>query len=172
MNQYRANHDELTKLPNRSLYFDRLQQALILSKRNHSKLAILFIDLDNLKKINDLYGHIVGDAVLKEVSARIKSSIRDSDTLARLGGDEFVILLSGFDSTSEVTQVADKIRTLLLEPLNIIDQQIYTSASIGVAIYPGHGDNEIDLMNHADMAMYAAKSKGKNTIAIYGDDTV
>lgn len=171
MNQYRANHDELTKLPNRSLFFDRLQQSLAIAKRHHSKVAILFIDLDNLKTINDHYGHIVGDAVLKEVAARIKSSIRDSDTLARLGGDEFVILISGFDSTSEVTQVAEKMRTLLLEPLIIIDQQIHTSASIGVAIYPDHGDNDVQLLNNADIAMYAAKSKGKNTIALYGDDT-
>jgi diguanylate cyclase (GGDEF)-like protein len=169
-NQYRANHDELTKLPNRSLFFDRLGQALTISRRNHSKLAILFIDLDNLKKINDHYGHKVGDAVLKEVAVRIRSSIRESDTLARLGGDEFVILLSEFSSISEIIQVAEKIRNLLLEPLDITDQSIYTSASIGVAIYPDHGDNEVDLMNNADIAMYAAKSKGRNTIVVYGDD--
>jgi diguanylate cyclase (GGDEF)-like protein len=169
-NQYRANHDELTKLPNRSLFFDRLRQALIISKRNHSKLAILFIDLDNLKKINDHYGHKVGDALLKEVAVRIRSSIRESDTLARLGGDEFVILLSEFGSISEIIQVAEKMRNLLLKPLDIIDQSIYTSASIGVAIYPDHGDNEVDLMNNADIAMYAAKSKGRNTIVVYGDD--
>ena len=169
MNQYRANHDELTQLPNRSLYFDRLQQALILSKRNHSKLAILFIDLDNLKKINDQYGHKVGDAVLKEVAVRIQSSIRESDTLARLGGDEFIILISGFESSFEVIQVAEKIRSLLLEPLNIVDQQITTSASIGIAIYPDHGDNEIDLMNHADLAMYAAKRNGRNQIQVFGN---
>ena len=168
INQYRANHDELTKLPNRSLFFDRLQQALSISKRHHTKLAILFIDLDNLKKINDLYGHKAGDAVLKEVAERIQSSIRGSDTLARLGGDEFVILLSGFDSTAEVIQVAEKMRTLLTESLKLMDQQIFTSASIGVAIYPDHGDNEIDLMNHADMAMYAAKKNGRNQMQFFG----
>ena len=171
-NQFRANHDELTKLPNRSLFFDRLRQALTISKRNNSKLAILFIDLDNLKKINDHYGHKVGDAVLKEVAVRIQSSVRESDTLARLGGDEFVILLSGFDSSSEVIQVAEKIRNLFIEPLDLIDEEIFTSVSIGVAIYPEHRDNEIDLMNHADMAMYAAKRNGRNQMQVFGNHLI
>jgi len=171
-NQYRANHDELTQLPNRSLFSDRLRQALTISKRTDSKLAILFIDLDNLKNINDHYGHKVGDDALKEVAVRIQSSIRESDTLARLGGDEFIILFAGFDSTSEVIQVAEKIRTLLLDPLDLNGQSIHTSASIGVAIYPDHGDNEIDLMNHADVAMYVAKTKGRNQIQVFSNDLI
>ena len=170
INQYRANHDELTQLPNRSLFSDRLRQALTISKRTDSKLAILFIDLDNLKKINDLYGHKAGDAVLKEVALRIQSSIRESDTLARLGGDEFIILLAGFDSTTEVTHVAEMVRKVLLDPLDLNGQSIQTSASIGIAIYPTHGDNENDLMSHADMAMYAAKSNGRNQIQVFSNE--
>jgi diguanylate cyclase (GGDEF)-like protein len=172
INQYRANHDELTQLPNRSLFSDRLRQALTISKRTDSKLAILFIDLDNLKKINDYYGHKVGDAVLKQVALRIQSSIRESDTLARLGGDEFIILLAGFDSTTEVTHVAEMVRKALLDPLELNGQSIQTSASIGIAIYPDHGDNEIDLMNYADLAMYAAKSNGRNQIKLFSNGLI
>ena len=172
INQYRANHDELTQLPNRSLFSDRLHQALSISKRTDSKLAILFIDLDNLKKINDYYGHKVGDAVLKQVAVRIQSSIRESDTLARLGGDEFIILLAGFDSTAEVTHVAEMVRKVLLKPLELNGQSIQTSASIGIAIYPDHGDNEIDLMNHADLAMYSAKINGRNQIKLFSNGLI
>lgn len=142
------------------------------SKRNNSKLVILFIDLDNLKRINDDYGHKVGVAILKEVAVRIQSSVRESDTLARLGGDEFVILLSCFDSSSEVIQVAEEMRNLFIEPLDIIDEEIFTSVSIGVAIYPEHRDNEIDLMNHADMAMYAAKRNGRNQMQVFGNHLI
>jgi diguanylate cyclase (GGDEF)-like protein len=167
-NEYRAHHDPLTQLPNRTLFSDRLSTAIAACNRKQSKLAILFVDLDNLKAINDENGHTAGDAVLIKAAKRMTQCLRESDTIARIGGDEFVVLLPDIDSAALVIKVAEKIRTALMAPINADGFILKTSASIGIAIYPNHGLNASDLMANADAAMYAAKSKGKNTIVMYG----
>lgn len=169
-NQYRAHHDVLTELPNRTLFSDRLAQLLVLSKRNHSKFAILFLDLDNLKTINDQNNHTFGDHILVEVARRMRSSVRESDTVARLGGDEFIILLPEIDSENQAIQVAEKIRHAISMPIEFDGIQLQTSVSIGIALYPAHGLNEFDLMNNADIAMYQAKAGGRNTIRVFKPD--
>ena len=171
-NQYRAHHDVLTKLPNRTLFSDRLTHALASCKRNQTQLALLFIDLDNLKSINDVNGHAAGDIVLTEVAARMRDCLRDTDTVARLGGDEFVVLLPGVGEEKTAMMIAEKIRSAFIKPILAEGQSISTSASIGIAIYPAHGLNETDLMNNADMAMYEAKSNGRNAIQVYGEAVV
>ena len=167
--QYNAHHDALTKLPNRTLFADRLSTALALSSRNQVKLAILFIDLDNLKTINDVNGHTSGDAVLVEVARRMQACLRDSDTVARIGGDEFTVLLPDIASEKDAINVAEKIRSTLIAPIDADGYSLMTSASIGVAIFPFHGLNATDLMNNADMAMYEAKSNGRNQIQVFGE---
>ena len=171
-NEYHAHHDVLTKLPNRTLFSDRLSNAIAACKRNQETLAILFIDLDNLKTINDVHGHTAGDLVLTEVSARMRQCLRDSDTVARIGGDEFVVLLPGVGTEETAVMLAEKIRTALILPIDLGGSTITTSASIGVALYPAHGLNDADLMNSADVAMYEAKSSGRNAIKVYGKDLV
>jgi diguanylate cyclase (GGDEF)-like protein len=171
-NEYHAHHDVLTKLPNRTLFSDRLSNTLAACKRNKTSLAILFIDLDNLKTINDLYGHTSGDAVLTEVSDRMRACLRDSDTVARIGGDEFVVLLPGVGKEQTAVMLAEKIRAALILPIEVDGTTISTSASIGVAIYPDHGLNDTDLMNNADIAMYEAKSSGRNAIKVFGNELV
>ena len=168
-NEYRAHHDVLTELPNRTLFGDRLSQALALCKRNQTQLALLFIDLDNLKAINDVYGHTAGDAVLSEVAKRMRNCLRDTDTIARLGGDEFIALLPGVSEERIAIQIAEKIRIALIVPIQADGNTVTTSASIGIALYPAHGLNETDLMNNADMAMYEAKSNGRNAIQVFGE---
>ena len=171
-NQYRAHHDVLTKLPNRTLFSDRLSNAIAACKRNKEALAILFIDLDNLKTINDVHGHAIGDMVLTEVSVRMRQCLRDSDTVARIGGDEFVVLLPGVGNEQTAVMLAEKIRKALILPIEVDGNNITTSASIGVALYPEHGLNDTDLMNNADVAMYEAKASGRNAIKVYGKDLV
>ena len=171
-NEYRAHHDSLTQLPNRTLFSDRLSTALTVCKRKQSELALLFIDLDNLKTINDVSGHTAGDAVLLEVAKRMQLCLRESDTVARIGGDEFIVLLPDVRTEEAAMIVAEKIRSALIDPIDADGYSLTTSASIGVAIFPFHGLNATDLMNNADTAMYAAKSKGRNAIVMYGDHTV
>jgi diguanylate cyclase (GGDEF)-like protein len=171
-NEYQAHHDSLTQLPNRSLFSDRLSTALTVCKRKQSKLAILFVDLDNLKTINDVNGHTAGDGVLVEVAERMQLCLRESDTVARIGGDEFTVLLPDVGTEEDARNVAEKIRTAMIAPINVDGHTLTTTVSIGVAIFPYHGLNATDLMNNADTAMYAAKSKGRNTIVMYGDHTV
>jgi len=171
-NEYRAHHDALTELPNRSLFSDRLSTALVVCKRKQTELAILFIDLDNLKTINDVNGHTAGDAVLVAVAKRMQQCLRESDTVARIGGDEFTVLLPDVGTEDAAMRVAEKIRTALMDPIDADGYTLTTSASIGVAIFPFHGLNATDLMNNADTAMYAAKTSGRNTIVMYGEHTV
>ena len=171
-NEYRAHHDVLTKLPNRTLFSDRLSHALAACKRNQTHLALLFIDLDNLKTINDVNGHTAGDAVLVEAANRMRSCLRDSDTVARLGGDEFIVLLPGVSDEKTVMVVAEKIRSALTLPIEADGCPVATSASIGVALYPNHGLNETDLMNNADIAMYEAKATGRNNVQIFGEQVM
>lgn len=172
VNQYQAHHDSLTHLPNRTLFFDRLSTALTLCNRKQLKLALLFIDLDNLKTINDVNSHAAGDAVLLEVAKRMQHCLRESDTVARIGGDEFIALLTDVGTEDAAIKVAEKIRSALTDPIDADGYQVSTSASIGISIFPLHGLNATDLMNNADVAMYAAKSKGRNAIVVYGDDAL
>jgi len=167
MAQYLAHHDSLTSLPNRLLFTDRLQYAMSLAKRKQNKLAILFIDLDNLKTINDHHGHLAGDAALIEAADRMRSCIRESDTVARVGGDEFIILLPESGDEQDAINVGKKILEVMSASIDFEDKKLHSSASIGIAIYPDHGLDEHELINNADAAMYLAKSSGKNTIQVF-----
>ncbi|AMB87634.1 histidine kinase [Pseudomonas agarici] len=167
-----AYHDSLTNLPNRALLMDRLSQQIALLKQHHLRGALLFLDLDHFKHINDSLGHPVGDTVLKVVTARLEASVRTEDTVARLGGDEFVVLLSGLDgSRSEVTQkvrdLADTIRELLAEPMFLDGHRLQVTPSIGVALIPDHGSTPADLLKRADIALYRAKDSGRNITQMF-----
>ena len=154
---YQANHDLLTNLPNRALFKDRLSQALKASARNKEQFAILFIDLDKFKQINDSLGHDIGDKVLIEASTRIRTSIRDEDTLARIGGDEFVIILRNIKESNCSAIVAKKIIHSVCEEMEIDAHTLFISASIGIAQCPTDATNESSLVKFADIAMYKAK---------------
>ncbi|SUI68620.1 diguanylate cyclase domain-containing protein [Shewanella morhuae] len=158
--QHVANHDALTQLPNRALLDDRLAQALLSHQRDHTHFALLFIDLDNFKPINDQYGHPVGDELLVWVAKKLTKVIRGSDTVARFGGDEFVILLNRVQDLDAVTQVADNILQALSNPLIIQGVSVSISVSIGVVVYPRDGDTAISLLKKADQRMYQAKNDG------------
>jgi diguanylate cyclase (GGDEF)-like protein len=165
--QHMAQYDALTHLPNRALFDDRLQQALAAAKRNHKHLALMFIDLDKFKPVNDTYGHGVGDLLLKEVALRIQDCLRDSDTAARIGGDEFVILLQAIETEQDAIKVGEKILHALNQPFKLAGHTLQISASIGVAVYPEHGNEEKLLVKSADIAMYHAKKNGRNNVQIF-----
>ncbi len=161
-----AQFDVLTDLPNRALFDDRLQVALTQSRRRDEKLALMFLDLDKFKPVNDTYGHAVGDALLVAVATRIKHLLRESDTVGRMGGDEFVILIHPITSMQDATVVAEKICHALAQPFELLDQHISISASIGIALYPQHGTDGISLARVADNAMYQAKRDGSNRFCV------
>ncbi|MEW6563371.1 MAG: CBS domain-containing protein [Pseudomonadota bacterium] len=162
-----AHYDALTDLPNRTLLNDRITQVHVQSRRAKERYALLFIDLDEFKPINDRLGHNTGDALLQEVAKRLTATLREADTAARVGGDEFVVLLPGIGEIEDARAVAEKLLAALGEPLEIGGLKLHISVSIGVAVYPEHGDDERVLMNHADQAMYLAKQSGKNRIAVF-----
>lgn len=159
-----ALYDPLTGLPNRKLLDERLGQSVTKAKRSHGHVALLFIDLDKFKPVNDNYGHAYGDLLLKEVAKRLQKCMRESDTASRLGGDEFVALLPEIDGKKAVMTVATKILTLLTHPYEIAGHTFEISASIGAAIYPDDGADEKALMKSADFAMYAAKNSGRGNV--------
>lgn len=170
--QHLAYHDSLTNLPNRALLLDRLTQQIALLKRHELRGALLFLDLDHFKHINDSLGHPVGDSVLKLVTARLESSVRQEDTVARLGGDEFVVLLSGLEGkrstvVRQTRAVAEKLRKLLAEPMLLDGHQLQVTPSIGIALIPDHGNTPADLLKRADIALYRAKDSGRNTIQLF-----
>jgi diguanylate cyclase (GGDEF)-like protein len=162
-----SQHDDLTGLPNRTLFTDRLQRAILKAKRDKSFLALLFIDLDHLKEINDCYGHQSGDVVLKAIANRMIACIRGSDSLGRIGGDEFVVLLEDLSSQTSALEVARKIQAAVLTPIAILGREITTSVSIGIALYPDDAMTEDSLFKCADLAMYEAKQAGRNQIYLY-----
>ncbi len=166
---YQAYHDILTQLPNRILFDDRLNQALAHAGRNGQKFAMLFMDLDRFKLINDTLGHIIGDLVLQQVSERILGCLRAEDTLARFGGDEFCLLLPEVSSRESVAAVAEKILKELRRPFSINDHELYLSASLGIAIYPLAGKTRDTLLQSADIAMYHVKANGKDGYCFYSD---
>lgn len=165
--QRMAHYDVLTGLPNRALFSDRVQQTLAEAKRNQTGLAIMFIDLDKFKPVNDNYGHAVGDLLLKEVAHRIREAVRESDTVARIGGDEFVVLLKHIKDRQDALLVAEKIRHTLNMPFVLSTLSLGISSSIGIAIFPDHGASEVELCKHADAAMYLAKESGRDAVRLF-----
>lgn len=166
---HQAYHDVLTNLPNRLLFRDRLGQAILQSKRNQTELATMFIDLDRFKLVNDTLGHDKGDALLLQVTARLKSCLRKGDTLARQGGDEFTVVLPDLRSRDDARLVADKFLECLNAPFDLSGDEILISASIGIAVFPHDGETIDELLRHADIAMYQIKGQGKNGQAFYID---
>jgi diguanylate cyclase (GGDEF)-like protein len=161
-----ARHDPLTDLPNRALFEDRLQAALAAAASSCSGVALLYLDLDRFKQINDRYGHASGDRLLCEVAERLQSAVRGSDTVARMGGDEFVLLLNGIGSAAGAEAVAEKLRILLEQPLVSLGNPESVSPSIGIALYPEHARSAAALIARADAAMYAAKLAGGNRVVL------
>lgn len=168
--EFHAYHDVLTHLPNRKLFTDRLRHGLTRAKRNSKPVAVMFIDLDHFKSINDTLGHTAGDELLLEMSRRLRECVRDDDTVARLGGDEFTIILSELRQAEDAVGVAQKILDAVQEPLTIAGQQILVSASIGIALYPVDGIDPETLLRNADSAMYRAKEEGRNTYQLCTDE--
>ena len=162
-----ARHDTLTGLPNRMLFHERLQQSLVRSRRERSMMALLFVDLDRFKCVNDLFGHETGDMLLTQVAHDIQALLREADTVARMGGDEFTIILSNITHIEDATLVAEKIITRLCRPFRIQSNTCRIGASIGVSIYPMHGENADALLKTADAAMYHVKEKGRNHFLLY-----
>ena len=163
-----AMHDYLTGLPNRRLLSERLSLTLPLCRRYQAMAALLIFDLDNFKIVNDSLGHAVGDTLLQEVAARSVATLqRSTDSISRLGGDEFVILLPQIVAVSDAVTIAEKIRNNIKEPYNIEGHTINISCSIGIAVYPDHGEDEITLMKHADDAMYCAKNQGRDKVMVF-----
>lgn len=167
--RFRANHDQLTSLPNRS-YIRELVDEKIGRKQPGEKLALAFIDLDEFKRVNDLHGHAAGDALLCEVAKRIRSVIRRTDIVGRISGDEFLIVLDPVGQRADVSAIIDRVRARLQQPLQFDDTEILPSASIGVALYPTHGGEYETLRRHADLAMYRAKSVTKGSVAFFTRD--
>lgn len=165
--RHRALHDLLTNLPNRSLLSDRLQQALAKAKRNKSHFALIYLDLDRFKEVNDTLGHAIGDLLLKDVAMRMQDCMRHSDTVARVGGDEFVILLSAIEAQTDALAFGEKIRTVLSQPFEVVGNRLHISSSIGIAIYPDHGIDEETLSRNADQAMYQAKKNGRDNVRLH-----
>lgn len=164
---YQAYHDILTDLPNRMLFKDRLGLAVIQAKRKLTELAVMFIDLDRFKLVNDTLGHVKGDELLQQVSLRLKDCLRRGDTLARQGGDEFTIVLPELRDREDAKAIADKFLECLQKPFDLDGHEVHISASIGIAIYPGDGESIDELLRHADIAMYQVKALGKNGHSFY-----
>ncbi|MCF8069925.1 MAG: diguanylate cyclase [Desulfobacterales bacterium] len=157
-----AKHDALTKLPNRTLFFDRLQQAILRADRTGKRIALLFVDIDTFKNVNDTFDHSIGDAALQEIANRLAIVVRKSDTIARVGGDEFTIILESIPYTEDVGKVAEKIINVVSAPMNIEAHSFNVTCSIGISIYPENAITYQELVRTADNGMYMAKKKGRN----------
>ena len=164
---YLARHDSLTNLPNRALLNDRLGQAMASAGRRRTKMALLFLDVDHFKQVNDTLGHSVGDRLLLSVARRLSACVRASDTVSRQGGDEFVILLPEVGRAEDVAVTADKMLLALGAPHRIDDQELHATVSIGIVLYPDGGADAATLMKHADAAMYRAKDRGRNNYQFF-----
>ena len=164
---YMAFHDSLTALPNRSLFYDRIYHSLARSQRSGCKLALMLLDIDRFKVINDSLGHDSGDLLLKTIAARLHEGVRDMDTVARLGGDEFVVVLEGVHDLEDVKFIANKLLVTLARPLQISGHDISTTVSIGISLFPDDGQDTEELLKNADIAMYKAKEAGKNNCQFY-----
>lgn len=164
---YAIFHDPLTGLANRSLFYDRITKSISRAKRNKSSLALMLLDLDRFKNINDSLGHDAGDTYLKEVSRRLQDELRNTDTVARLGGDEFVVVLENVTNSDVIEQIATKLLNGLAQPVTIQGHEITCTSSIGISVFPNDGDSIDQMLKHADTAMYRAKAAGKNRLQFY-----
>jgi diguanylate cyclase (GGDEF)-like protein/PAS domain S-box-containing protein len=167
---HQAHYDSLTDLPNRLLFNDRLEQAVLKANRNRKKMALLFLDLDRFKDINDALGHSAGDNLLIQAGKRIRSCVRESDTVARLGGDEFMIIIGELNEINNAVSLAEKLIVTLSEPFPLNGSDAFISSSIGITIYPDDAENAEQLFSNADMAMYKAKEEGRNTFQFFTKD--
>lgn len=165
-----AFHDPLTGLPNRALLMDRLDHGIAVAKRQGHNLAIMFLDLDHFKSVNDTLGHDFGDRLLKDTAARIQSAIRASDTVARMGGDEFVVLFDPAGTAEVIARTAEKIIASLDMPIDLGGETVRITTSVGISIFPDNGDTPVALLKQADTAMYAAKAEGRNTYRFFNDE--
>jgi len=165
--EYQAYHDALTGLPNRRLFRDRLTVALAHARRMKHPLAVMFLDLDRFKVVNDTLGHSVGDELLKTVGSRLQASMREEDSIARMGGDEFTILLADLKSTDDSAKIAQKVLDTVAQPLRIDGTELFVTTSIGIALFPSDGDTAEALLANADHAMYRAKDSGRNSYQMF-----
>ncbi|MDD2780247.1 diguanylate cyclase [Sulfuricurvum sp.] len=165
-----ANYDPLTNLPNRHLFMTLAEQILSFSKRKNTKAVISFLDLDGFKQVNDLYGHAIGDRVLKEVADRLGKQLRQSDAIARIGGDEFVVIFSDIDTLEDVQPLFERMLKTLKEPFSVNENVITIGASIGASLYPDHGEEVEMLVRHADAAMYRSKENGRNQVTYFDQE--
>jgi diguanylate cyclase (GGDEF)-like protein len=165
--EHLASHDALTGLPNRMLFMDRLEQALVRAQRHGTLLGVLFIDLDRFKRVNDTLGHASGDMLICELAVRLRNALRAEDIVARLGGDEFVVVITEAGKISHILQAVENLIGILAEPYRIDGRELFSSCSIGVSLYPHDGDNSNVLLKHADTAMYHAKNGGRNRFQLY-----
>ena len=168
--EYLSHHDALTDLPNRLLLNARLNKSIEKANEECQSLAVLFLDIDNFKIINDSYGHTIGDKIIKLVSKRLQKNIRKNDTIARIGGDEFIIVIEDIQEQKNVQKIVNKILKDFIEPIKLQEYLFDTTISIGVSLFPQHGLNYEDLIKHADTAMYCAKDSGKNQVQFYKDE--
>jgi diguanylate cyclase (GGDEF)-like protein/PAS domain S-box-containing protein len=164
---HQAYHDALTGLPNRQLFIDRLETGLLRARRKNTQIAVMFLDMDNFKNINDSLGHNVGDLFLQEVAKRLVATLREEDTVARFGGDEFVILVHMTDSQWDVSVVAKRLFAAFSKPLQLGENELFASFSLGISVFPDDGSDAESLMKNADLAMYRAKAQGKNSYHLY-----
>ena len=165
--QYLAHHDMLTGLPNRAYLTERLTTILALARRHGTLVAIMFIDLDNFKTVNDTLGHQMGDVLLKQVAVRIKEVLREADMVSRLGGDEFLVILADFAAPEDAAKVAEKLLQVISAPIELEGRELCANASIGISVFPRDGDNADDLIRHADAAMYSVKDRGRGHSRFY-----
>src|SRR5262249_53343500 len=155
-------YDNVTKLPNRSLLQDRLAQAMHMATRSQKRVALLFMDLDNFKNINDSLGHDIGDMLLRSIADRLTQCVREEDTVARIGGDEFLVVLPDIDRGEQAAAVAEKILTATSLPFKLQGNEIYSTISIGISVFPDDGRDTQELIKHADTALYQAKGQGRD----------
>ncbi|WP_462413374.1 sensor domain-containing protein [Neobacillus sp. Marseille-QA0830] len=167
LNAYLARHDELTKLPNRRGFEEALNQSIQFAKINQHQLAVMYIDLDRFKNINDTLGHLIGDKLLEQLALRLMTHIGDEKRIARMGGDEFMVLCPVIERPEDSVTIAQNFLTWLTQPFLIHDYELYVTASIGISIYPNDGETVTDLMKHADIALYKAKDHGRNNCQLY-----
>ena len=167
---HQANFDRLTGLPNRTLLADRLARAIAQSIRNGNLTAIMFLDIDGFKKVNDSFGHSAGDELLRETALRLTSCVRRNDTVARLGGDEFVMVLSDLNKSIDVKPIARKILNCMSKVFTVFDKEVFVSASMGITFFPNDGQNEEELLQNADSAMYSAKNSGRDRYRFYSPE--
>ena len=164
--EYQAYHDALTGLPNRLLFRDRLTVALAHARRHETALAVMFLDLDRFKNVNDTLGHTLGDELLRVVAERLRCVLREGDTIARMGGDEFTILLSDLKAAEDAAKIAQKLLDAVAEPMPIEGHELFVTTSIGISLYPDDGDSADALLKNADNAMYRAKETGRNAFQL------